>query len=87
MKKELPDSIKWVALGVGVLVIGGVAFFAMGGGGNKPTADEQKVIEMQADVARSRSEGYASGGGRPGGPPAAPGQGSGEFEARQNSGQ
>lgn len=84
MKKEIPPAAIWAAVAFGIVVIAGV-FFASGGTG-KPTAQDQKEWEEQAAVAESRGRSYATGSSAPGGaPPTQPGQGSGEFAARQQT--
>lgn len=86
MKKELPPATLWVAVGVGVLVIGGVAW-SIFGSGTTMTKDEQTIAAKEAEIARQRSEGYARGSSAPGSAPAGPaGSGTGEYAARQAAG-
>ncbi len=83
MKKEIPPAAIWGAVVLGVLVMVGI-FFAAGGTG-APTAQDKQEWEEQAEVSRSRNQAYATGNSAPGAPASQPGQGTGEFEARQNA--
>lgn len=82
MKQELPQPVVWGLIAVGVLLVGGLVFWMIGGGKPSMSADEAKVAEIQANAARERSEGYARGMSNPS---AAPGSSSSEFQARQKA--
>ncbi|MCU0317479.1 MAG: hypothetical protein MUC92_12900 [Fimbriimonadaceae bacterium] len=80
MKNELPQWALWVAIVAGLVIIGGVAFSAFGGGGSQMTNDERIVAEKQAEISEQRTKAYISGnsgGTAPEGPPP-----SGEAAAR-----
>ncbi len=83
MKKELPPAALWIAIGLGVVLVGGLAYSQFAGGPGSMSNDEKIVAEKEAELARQRSQAYSSGQSAGGGPP---GQGSSEFNARQQQG-
>lgn len=85
MKKELPPYLVWVLVGVGVLALGAVFYFA--GGTGQATAADRAQWEAEAEAATQRNQGAFPSSQNNQVPQTAPGLVNSEYEARQRASQ